>query len=57
MGREESEAYGAAFGFLSIGNHPGIKDEQLAYLSRTLALPLAHACLAKLRSWNGRVFS
>ena len=54
---EEKDAFGSAFGFLSVGNHPGIKGKHVAYVSRTLASPLAHAILAKLTSWNGRSFT
>ena len=53
---EERDAIGAGFGFLSIGNHPGIKEKQLAYLSQTLAIPLAYISLLKLNKWNGHSF-
>lgn len=53
---KERQAFGTGFGFLSLGSHPGMKEKPLASLCRTLALPLAHACLIKLRSWNGRCF-
>ncbi len=56
VSQDEASAYGAAWGFLSVGNHPGIKPQAIAHLCRTLAMTLGHACLIKLAVWDGVSF-
>jgi hypothetical protein len=53
---DEKDAYGSAFGFLSLGNHPGLPDPYMARLCMILALTLGHACLQKMARWNGKQF-
>lgn len=53
---EEKNAYGAAWGFLSVGNHPGLPDPDVARLCKFLSLTFGHACLIKLEWWKKRKF-
>jgi hypothetical protein len=50
--KDEKDAYGAAWGFLSVGNHPGMLDAEVAKFSRILSLTFGHSCLQKLEWWK-----
>jgi hypothetical protein len=53
---DEASAFGSAWGFLSVGTHPGTKPESLARLCRSLAMTFGEACLQKLAIWDGQTF-
>jgi hypothetical protein len=54
---DEKEAFNGAWGFLSVGGHPGISDKDAAHLSMILALTFAHAALLKLQKWADNSYS
>ncbi len=54
---DEATAYGAVYGFLSGGNHPGIRDRDSARFCMILAMTFGHSCLLKLESWTGTDYS
>jgi hypothetical protein len=52
----EQSAYGAAWGVLSVGNHPGLLDADIARFCRDLTLVFGQASLQKLEWWKARGF-
>jgi hypothetical protein len=51
---DETIAYGAVFGFLSLGNHPGVSDEREAHFCMILSMIFVQAALEKMRWWADR---
>jgi len=53
---DEKEAYGAAWGFLSVGGHPGMTDGDIAKFCMILAMTFGHSALKKLDWWAKKGF-
>ena len=51
---DEKDAYGATWGFLSVGSHPGMTDGDIAKFCMILAMTFGHAALKKLDWWANK---
>jgi|SRR5579884_3933558 len=49
---DERTAFGSTWGFLSAGGHPGVLEEETAYLAMVLSLSFGRVALSKFKSWK-----
>ena len=53
---DEKDAYGATWGFLSIGGHPGMTEGDIAQFCMILSMTFSHAALKKLDWWANKCY-
>jgi len=51
---DEKAAYGAAWGFLSVGGHPGMTEGDIAHFCMILSMTFSHAALKRLDWWANK---
>jgi hypothetical protein len=54
---DEKTAFGAAWGFLSAGSHPGIPSREEARLGLILSLEFSQVLLLKFANWAAHAFA